>query len=197
MAGLTNHSTGLARKATQTGEFRRYAPKILPMKTLLLIALCVSLPTFADSPENLPVPVDVLSELVSSTSESQPPFESRTYRDGDKMVSYYFAKCEYVGSSNAPFGKVYSALFTYRHNERRAGQHSIRVGPDTRLLAFFDSSFRMRAYWDLTGHQELAFVLYRSQLFLGKTVIFSFDKPPADNLVVLEGKTYEVPSWNK
>lgn len=101
---------------------------------------------YVDSPR-------ILSQLLAAAQASGGELEAkRSEIDGDTYV-YYPTMAQYLGTCDAPFGKVHVAKLTY-----------IRSGPENRdlppahaqrFVAFFDASPQLRGLWRVDFDEEL------------------------------------------
>lgn len=140
-------------------------------------------------------PLDVLPKLVTSAASAEAPFRPQEIQVDGATMRYYLSSVYYVGSCVAPFGTVHVACFEFRRLHLHSKPY-IEFGPSTELLAFFDSSFRLRAYWDVSlVTDSKSFQLSGTLLSCAKTFVFDFERIPKDNQVVFRGKTYKMPLW--
>jgi hypothetical protein len=175
------------------------------MKIVLLLFLLVPKLVFAQLREEFPQPQpsDILTKLIASAAESEPPFKSRVYKDKDlgngalvSTFSYYFAGCHYAGSCNAPFGKVYAAEFTYQRKVLPpTGFGNVQGGGASYFLAFFDADYKLREYWELSRPTYGGFEFWGTRLARPKDPIFDFANPPASRQVTVDGKVHKIPEW--
>ena len=176
------------------------------MKSFALLTLLIPVLGLAQVAEQFPQPQpsDILTKLIASAAESEPPFKSRVYKDKDpgnwntvSTFSYYFAGCNYAGSCNAPFGKVYAAEFTYKRLVLPAPGLGTNVqgGSTSYFLAFFDADYKLREYWELSRPAYGAFEFWGTRLARPKDPIFDFAHPPASKQVTVDGKVYKIPEW--
>jgi len=151
--------------------------------------LCSSLLAYADfSDDQYPQRPDILPRLIAAAEAHGSPFTSATKEN----YVYYLRNAEYIGSCEAPFGRVHAAQFFYIRSGHKGSQTPPARGHT--FVLFFDRDFHLRGYWDLD--LPLVGLAFEGTKFLyGKEVIMDFAPPPRMGTVGLDGNVYSAPTW--
>ena len=165
------------------------------MRTLLLYWLLLS-PSFAsEALKSWADPLDVLPKLTASAAGADAPFRPYEYHEGEATIRYYLSQVYYVGSSATSFGRVHVACFHFTRlyvDSKPATQ----FGTSTTILGFFDESFHLRDYWDVSLiTNQYSFQLEGTKLCCAKSLVFDFADAPRDRQIVFEKKPYRIPIW--
>ena len=155
--------------------------RALPFLTVLSVAAT----TFAD--DQLFQQPDILARLIESAQASGDPLTSST----SENAAYYLRRAEYIGSCDAPFGRVHAAAFFFIRSAPKGSSLPSR-GHD--FVVFFDTTLKPRTRWDLDA--PLAGLAFdQTKLLLGRKTLFDFARLPADCTVIVDGKPQPVPRW--
>lgn len=139
------------------------------------------------STDQYPQRPDILERLIAAAEASGDPLAPGVRKD----TTYYLRRAEYVGSCEAPFGRVHVAQFFYT---RSARQGSTAPARGHGYVLFFDASLRLRGRWDLD--QPLSgLAVDGTRLRLGQRTVVDFARPPDRDSVIVDGKPQAVPRW--
>ncbi len=175
---------------TGSRHYGTHPVKSLHHKVVGIVVLCIAVlasvhAEFSD--DQFPQQPDILARLISAAQVSGDPLASDV-QDG---FAYYLRRAEYIGSCQAPFGRIHAAQFFYI---RPARQGSSLPARGHAFVIFFDASFRVRASWSLDKPLS-GFTFDGTKFSLGEKTLFDFASLPKTGTVAIDGKPQIVPAW--
>jgi hypothetical protein len=157
------------------------------MKRALLLFVLASAARAEFSDDQFPQQPDILARLIASAQASGGSLAS----SASENTAYYLRRAEYIGSCEAPFGRVHAVEFFFTRSTAKGSKSPVRGHT---FVLFFDVSLKLRTRWDLDMPLPgLAFE--HTKLLLGEDTLFDFARPPASGAVIVGGKPQEVPRW--
>jgi hypothetical protein len=157
------------------------------MKIALLFLLLLTSAHAEFSDDQFPQSPGILSRIIAAAQAYGDPLSSRSE---DKMA-YYLRSAEYIGSCEAPFGRVHAARLFYIHS---APQSTKLPARGHTYIVFLDASLHVRGNWEVdagSGH----FSFKGTKFCLDNTVLFDYAHLPERAGVVMDGQPVSIPRW--
>ena len=157
------------------------------MKRALLLLTLLSVARAESSDDQVPQRPDILARLIASAAASGDLLASSP----GENTTYYLRRAEYIGSCDAPFGRVHAGEFFF---VRSAPKGSTLPARGHNFVVFFDAALRVRDRWELDAPLT-GFAFDHTKMVLGSETLFDFAHSPESGSVIISGKPQKVPHW--